>query len=119
MQHSISTALKEICAAYTSMADCNLDCSQLRQELGPPYDGTHTQNLTAFLQALVHHSSQLNSVLQHTVRLHIQSIHCNSANFTDHQHHIISLSIPISVKSLKLTELMQNYLDWAQSADQL
>jgi len=54
MQHSTSTALKEIYAAYTSMADCNLDCLQLWQELGPPYDGPHTQNPTAFLQALLH-----------------------------------------------------------------
>ena len=119
MQQSTSTALKNICVAYTSMADCNLDCLQLRQELGSPYDGPHTQNAIAFLQALVHHSPQLSSVLQHTIRLHIQCTHCFSSNFTDHQQHIIQLPIPTSVKSLKLTELMQNYLDWTTSPSQL
>ena len=29
IQQGSSTALKDICAAYTSIADCNLDCLQL------------------------------------------------------------------------------------------
>ena len=41
-----------------------------------------------------------------------------TANFTDHQQHIIPLSIPASVKSLKFSELMQMYMDWTQSTDQ-
>ena len=32
MQQGTSTALKDICATYTSMADCKLDCLQLQQE---------------------------------------------------------------------------------------
>ena len=119
IQQGSSTALKDICTAYTSIADCNLDCLQLRQELGSQYDGPHTQNPISFLQALVHHSPRLSSALQHTIRLHIQCTHCYNSSFTDHQQHIIQLPIPKSVKSLKLTELMQNYLEWTLSASQL
>ena len=117
MQQSTSTAIKDMCDAYTSTAECNLDCLQLRQELGAPLDGPHTQSPVAFLQALVHHLSHLSSALQHTVRLHIQCTHCNIASFTENQQHIIPLFIPTSVKSLKLTKLMQMYMDWTQSAD--
>ena len=85
MQQSTSTAIKDMCDAYTSTAECNLDCLQLRQELGAPFDGPHTQSPVAFLQALVHHSSHLSSALQHTVRLHIQCTHCNIASFTENQ----------------------------------
>ena len=52
------------------------------------------------------------------MRLHVQCTNRNSANFTDHQQHIIPLSIPASVKSLKFSELMQMYMDWTQSTDQ-
>ena len=96
-----------------------MDCQQLRQEIGSPYDGPHVQNAVAFLHALLHHSSQLSSALQHTVRLHIHCTQCNSTSFTDSQQYIIPLSIPTSVKSLKFTELMQHYLGCTQSADQL
>ena len=55
--------------------------------------------------------------------LHILSdilcTHCYNSCFTDHQQHIIQLPIPTSVKSLKLAELMQNYLEWTLSAGQL
>ena len=108
-----------MCALYTSVADCNLDCLTLRQELGAPYDAPNSQNPVAFLEALLHHSPQLSSVLQHTVRLHMQCTHCNSDTHTDHQQHIVSLSIPTSVRSLKLTELMQNYYDCSQSINEL
>ena len=101
------------------MADCNLDSLKLRQELGAPYDTPNIQNPVAFLEALLHHSSQLSSVLHHTVRLHIQCNHCNSATLTDHQQHIVPLSIPTSVRSLKLSELMQNYCDCTQSTSEL
>ena len=119
IQQSTSTALNNLCTSYVSKTDGTLDCSQLRQELGAPYDGPHAENLVKFLQALVDHSSQLSSVLQHTVRLHTHCTCCSSVNFTDHQQHIIALSIPTTVKSLKLAELMNNYLEWTQSTDQL
>ena len=55
--------------------------------------------------------------------LHILSdilcTHCYNSCFSDHQQHIIQLPIPTSVKSLKLAELMQNYLEWTLSAGQL
>ena len=99
MQQSTSTALKDMCDAYTSTADCNLDCLQLWRELGAPYDGPHVQSPIAFLQALVQLSSHLNSALQHAVRLHIQCSHCSITNFTENRQHMIPLSIPTSVKS--------------------
>ena len=52
-------------------------------ELRAPYDGPHVQSPVAFLQALVQHSSHLNSALQHTVRLHSQCTHCNITSFTE------------------------------------
>ena len=116
MQRSTSTALKNLCAAYMSTADCNLESLQLQRELGAPYDGPHAQNAIVFLDTIVQHSSELS--LQHTVRLHVQCTNCNSASFTDHQQHVIPLSIPASVKSLKFSELMQMYMDWTQSTDQ-
>ena len=45
MLQSTSTALKDMCALYTSVADCNLDCLTLRQELGAPYDAPNSQNM--------------------------------------------------------------------------
>ena len=119
MLQSASKALKDMCALYRSAADCNLDCLTLRQELGAPYDAPNNQNPAVFLEALLHHSSQLSSVLQHTVRLRTQCTHCNSDTHIDHLQHIVLLSIPTSVKSLKLAELMQNYYDCAQSINQL
>ena len=118
MLQSTSAALKDMCALYTSMSNCNLDCSKLRQELGAPFDVPNTQNPVAFSEALIHHSSQLSSVFQHIVRLLIKCTHCNSATVTEHHQHIIPLLIPTSVRSLKFAELMQNYYDCTQSTNQ-
>ena len=49
----------------------------------------------------------------------MQCTHCNSNTHTDHQLHIVSLSIQTSVRSLKLAELMQNYYDCSQSINEL
>ena len=117
MQQGTSKALKDICAAYTSLAECNLDCLQLRQELGAPYSGPHVQSAVEFLQTVVHHSPQLSCVLQQNVKLHIQCSHCNRANFTEQQQHILPLSIPTSLKSCKFSELWKMHMDWTESAD--
>ena len=117
MQQSTSKALKDICATYTSLAECNLDCLQLRQELGAPYSGPHVQSAVDFLQAVVHHSPQLSCMLQQNVKLHIQCSHCNRANFTEQQQHILPLSIPTSLKSCKFSELWKMHMDWTESAD--
>ena len=117
MQQSTSKVLKDICAAYTSLAECNLDCLQLQQELGAPYSGPYVQSVVEFLQAVVHHSPQLSCVLQQNVKLHIQCSHCNRANFTEQQQHILPLSIPISLKSSKFSELWKMHMDWTELAD--
>ena len=58
MLQSTSTALKDMCALYTSVADCNLDCLTLRQELGAPYDAPNSQNPVAFYKHCytIHHN---------------------------------------------------------------
>lgn len=116
MMQSTSTALKDMCVAYTSTAECNLDCLQLRQELGAPYNGPHVQSPIAFLKALVQQTSHLNSALQHTAKTYIHCTHCNITSFTENRQHMIPVSVPTSVKTLKLTKLM-TCLDWTQLTD--
>ena len=54
IQQGSSTALKDLCAAYTTIADCNLDFLYLALTgtIGPPDDGPYTQNPISVLQAL-------------------------------------------------------------------
>ena len=68
-----------------------------------------------FLQALIQYSPELRSALQHTVAVKARCRKCGLYDHINIEESIVDLSVPISLKSLKISNLLVLYKEWTQS----
>ena len=59
-------AIKSLCRQYVSNADTTLDCTELHQELGSPFDGSASQDALKFLVLIMVISFEVHLPMHHT-----------------------------------------------------
>ncbi|XP_065894145.1 uncharacterized protein [Dysidea avara] len=108
-------AIKSMCRQYVSNADTTLDCTELRQELGSPFDGSTSQDALKFLILIMVTSFEVHLPMHHTVNVHTRCRHCGRKDVDTWTENVVELHFPESCKSIKFDDLMKFSLGWMES----
>jgi len=108
-------AIKSLCRQYVSKADTNLDCTELCQEPGSPFDGSSSQDAFRFLVMIMVTSFEVHLPMHHTVRVHTRCRSCGRKDINTYDDNVVELHFPESCKSIKFDDLMKFSLGWMES----
>ncbi|XP_065893048.1 uncharacterized protein [Dysidea avara] len=108
-------AIKNLCRQYVNNADTPLDCTELRQELGSPFDGSFSQDALKFLILIMVTSFEVHLPMHHTVNVHTRCRHCGRKDVGTCDENVVELRFPESCKSIKFDDLMKFSLGWMES----
>ena len=109
-------AMKTLCVRYNSSESITLDCKEVRDELGNPFNTSCSQNPLMFLQGLIEHTAELRTVLNHTVAVQARCTKCGLYDRFVSEEYIADLSVPSSQKSFKVDQLFKVSKEWVQSS---
>ena len=101
-----SKCLKQLVSNYEGGTDTVLDCMDIRNELGSPFDQHDQQDPTTYLEALVTKYPSLSPLLHHSISVELQCDVCKAKTVSTEQQVVMSITIPEDSKSLNMNDLI-------------
>ena len=101
-----SKCLKQLVGGYESRDNAALDCTDIRKELGSPFDHCSQQDPTHYLQALSTKCPSLRSLLSHSVAIETLCDICKVVTTNSKEQLFMTIKVPEDSRSLKMDDLI-------------
>ena len=101
-----SKCLKQLVTNYEGTADTVLDCTDIRTQLGSPFDQHDQQDPITYLEALLTKYPSLSPLLKHSVVVELQCDICKVEMVSTKEQFVMSIRVPKDSKSLNMNDLI-------------
>ena len=101
-----SKCLKQLVGRYESRDNVALDCSDIRKQLGSPFEQCSQQDPTHYLQALATQYPLLQSLLSHNIAMETLCDVCKAVTTNSKEQLFMTIKVPEGSKSLKMNDLI-------------
>ena len=101
-----SKSLKQLVGRYENRDSTALDCTDIREQLGSPFDDHSQQDPVHYLQALATKYPSLQSLLTHNVAIETLCDVCKVVTTNSKVQLFMTIKVPEDSKSLKMDDLI-------------
>ena len=115
LKQNTSSILKQLTTDCLSPSTTPMDCTQLRSELGSPFNLSGECDPATFLEAVFLHNDNLYSTVKHFVKAYEKCPNCDTTKPPQEwevlMHDII---VQTSAETLRLSDVYNNCEEWSQ-----